>query len=127
PKAKRRNPGRALSASEAKALILAAQQFRLGPAVTLLFCQGWRVREVLGLAWEDVDLDAGTAHIRRGASYTRSLGMVLGPTKTTSASGVHFLAPVSVEHLRTVGERQVEDRQRFVGEWPKYSFEDEQI
>ena len=127
PKAKRKNPGRALSSAEAKALILAAQQFRLGPAVTLLFCQGWRVSEVLGLAWEDLDLDTGTAHIRRGASYTRSLGMVLGPTKTSSASGVHFLAPVSVEHLRVALDRQADDRRRLGGGWPTYSYEGEQL
>ena len=47
------DPGRALTAEEARALITAAQPLRLGAAtVTLLFAQGWRVSEVLGLAWE---------------------------------------------------------------------------
>jgi integrase len=30
--------------------------------------KGWRASEVLGLAWDDLDLDAATAQIRRGAS-----------------------------------------------------------
>ncbi len=53
------NAGRALTPDEAKALIRAAEPLRLGAAVTLLFSQGWRASEVLGLAWEDLDLDAG--------------------------------------------------------------------
>ena len=100
PRAKRVKAGRALSPADAKALITASQDLRLGAAVTLLFCQGWRVSEVLGLSWEDLDLDAGTAQIRRGASYTSSVGMVLGSTKTSGAEGIHYLAPASVVHLR---------------------------
>ena len=92
PRAKRVKAGRALSPADAKALIAASQELRLGAAVTLLFCQGWHVSEVLGLAWEDLDLDAGTAQIRRGASYTSSIGMVLGSTKTSGAEGVHLRA-----------------------------------
>ncbi len=81
PRARRVTAGRALSPVEAKALISAAQDLRLGAAVTLLFCQGWRVSEVLGLAWEDLDLDAGTARIRRGAAYTPTAGIRASPTR----------------------------------------------
>ncbi len=105
PRAQRVNPGRALTPDDAKALILAAQRFRLGTTVTLLFCQGWRVSEVLGLAWNDIDLDTGTAHIQRGATYSPSTGTVLGPTKTSGAQGIHFLAPASITHLRAHRER----------------------
>lgn len=62
-------------------MISAAAEIRLGAAVTLLFCHGWRVSEVLGLAWEDLDLEAGTARIRRAAAYTPSAGVTLGTTK----------------------------------------------
>ena len=127
PRAKRVNPGRALTATDAKALIVAAQQFRLGPAVTLLFCQGWRVSEVLGLAWEDLDLDAGTAHIKRGAAYSPSTGTVLGATKTKGAGGVHFLAPASIGHLRVRRDCQDEERRRSIGEWPTHTYDGEQL
>jgi len=43
PRAKRVKAGRALSPADAKALITASQDLRLGAAVTLLFCPGWRV------------------------------------------------------------------------------------
>jgi integrase len=59
--------GVALDRDEMKALLGAARDHRLGAAVPILFLQGWRVSEVLGLASEDVDLDAGTARVRRAA------------------------------------------------------------
>ena len=40
---------------------------RLGAAVALLFVQGWRVSELFGLLWED--LDAGVSRVRRAAVY----------------------------------------------------------
>ncbi|NOX29855.1 MAG: phage integrase family protein [Actinobacteria bacterium] len=123
PRAKRVKAGRALSPDEAKALILGAQEIRLGAAITLLFCQGWRVSEVLGLAWEDLDLDEGAAQIQRGAAYTQSVGTVLGSTKTSGAEGIHYLAPVSLAHLRRRREAQEAERERVGSEWPTHSFE----
>jgi integrase len=48
---------RALTSEEARQLVEAALVDRLGAAVALLFVHGWRVSEVLGLAWDDVDLE----------------------------------------------------------------------
>ncbi len=123
PPSKRVNAGRALTAAEAKALMRAAQSQRLGAAITLLFCQGWRVSEVLGLAWEDVDLAGGTAHIQRGAAYTPSAGVVLGPTKTSGAEGIHYLSPASVTQLKVRMEAQSAERDRYPGEWPVHRYE----
>jgi integrase len=127
PRAKRVKAGRALSPADAKALITASQELRLGAAVTLLFCQGWRVSEVLGLAWEDLDLDAGTAQIRRGASYTSSVGMVLGSTKTSGAEGVHHLAPVSVAHLRKRRAEQQLEREAMGSDWQTHKYDGETV
>lgn len=55
---------------ETTALLMAVKDHRLAAAVALLFLQGWRISEVLGLAWEDLDLDAGTAHVRRARSMS---------------------------------------------------------
>lgn len=127
PKAKRVKAGRALEPDEAKALIRAAEPLRLGAAVTLLFCQGWRVSEVLGLAWEDLDLDAGTARIRRGLSYSKSVGTVLGSTKTSGAEGIHYLAPISVERLRQRREEQEAERALLGAEWPEHRYDGEVV
>lgn len=115
PRVKRVKAGRALSPADAKSLIAASQELRLGAAVTLLFCQGWRVSEVLGLAWEDLDLDAGAAQIRRGASYSSSVGMILGSTKTSVAEGLHHLAPASVARLRVRHDEQKLERHAMDG------------
>lgn len=127
PRAKRIGAARALDPASAKALLVAAQDQRLGAAVTLLFVQGWRVSEVLGLAWEDLDLDAGTAQVRRGAAYTPSAGTVLGATKTSGAEGVHHLAPISVDALRRRHTKQAAERDRASGPWPVHTFDGEPI
>lgn len=127
PRAKAASSGRALSPGEAKALITAAQDMRLGAAVTLLFCQGWRVSEVLGLAWEDVDLDLGTARIRRGAAYSSTTGTVLGTTKTSGAEGIHYLAPISVACLRRRNTAQTEERERCGDDWATHHYEGQDL
>jgi integrase len=78
----------------------AVRDHRLGAAVAMLFLQGWRVSEVLGLAWEDVDLDAGTARVRRASVYVDGRGQQLGPPKSEGAHGEHWLLPTVVTLLR---------------------------
>jgi integrase len=51
----------------------------LAAAVALLLLQGWRASEVLGLAWADLDLDSGTAKLRRASVYIDGRGQQLGP------------------------------------------------
>jgi integrase len=123
PRARRLTSGRALSSDDARKLSLAAQEIRLGAAVTLLFCQGWRVSEALGLAWEDLDLDAGTAQIRRAAAYTPSVGVILGTTKTAGAEGVHHLAPIAVSCLRRRREDQEFERVSAGDSWVEHFYD----
>ena len=123
PPAKRVNAGRALTPTEARALIAASEHVRLGAAVTLLFVQGWRVSEVLGLAWDDVDLNNATAHIRRGAAYTPSAGVMLGTTKTSGAEGIHHLAPIAVAHLRQRQQRQQAEQTAAGNLWVEHRYD----
>jgi integrase len=109
PKVERR-PGRALAPEEVRRLVAAGADDRLGAVLAVLFVQGWRVSEVLGLAWSDLDLDAGTAHVQRAATHVDGVGVVLGPTKTRGAGGLHHLAPGVVEALRRRRSVQREER-----------------
>jgi len=118
---------RALTSDQAKDLVAAASGDRLGAAVALLFVQGWRVSEVLGLAWGDLDLDAGTARVRRACSYADGIGMVLGPPKTEGAIGLHHLTPAVVDLLRRRRTAQLEDRLRAGRDWKHHTYDGEDI
>jgi integrase len=89
---------------------VAARDHRLGAAVALLFLQGWRVSEVLGLAWEDLDLDAGTALVGRASVYVDGRGQQLGPPKTEGARGEHWLMPTVAALLEKRRAMQDEER-----------------
>jgi integrase len=118
--------GATLERDETRALLDAASEHRLAAAVALLFLQGWRVSEVLGLAWEDVDLQAGTAHMRRASVYVDGRGQQLGPTKTEGARGEHWLMPTVVTLLRKRHEIQAIERAA-ASEWQIHEYEGEDV
>jgi integrase len=108
---------RALTAAEARAVVAASAEDRFGAAIALLFVQGWRVSELLGLAWSDLDLEAGVATVSRASVYADGVGMMLGPPKTEGAKGRHLLTPVVVELLRRRRHIQDQERERAGEAW----------
>lgn len=66
PKQKSRRKGRRLSPGELDCVLAAAERVTpsFAPLVTLLAYTGVRIREALGLRWEDVDLDGATIRLR---------------------------------------------------------------
>ncbi|GAW28546.1 site-specific integrase [Carboxydocella sp. ULO1] len=58
---------------------------RLGPAFLLLLGTGMRRGELLGLCWEDIDLENGLVHIRKGLVRTRE-GLIYQETKTDKSA-----------------------------------------
>jgi integrase len=118
--------GVALEPDETRALLDAVGEHRLAAAVALLFLQGWRVSEALGLAWEDVDLDAGTAHVRRASVYVDGHGQRLGPTKTDGARGEHWLMPTVVTLLTKRCEIQAIERAA-APNWQTHTYEGEEV
>jgi integrase len=73
---------RPLDAEQARRLLEASCGNRLEALYVLAVTAGLRIGELLGLKWEDIDLDAETLHVRR----TRSQGKA-GPTFTTPKNG----------------------------------------
>lgn len=115
--------GRALDSAEAKALVTAAHDLRLGAAVVMLYLMGWRVSEVLGLAWDDIDFDAGKVTLRRASVYRKGVGRILKPTaKTDGAHGEHWLTPTCVDFLRARRAAQLEERAK-APRWEQVSCE----
>lgn len=100
---------------------------RFAAAAALCFVQGWRVSEALGLAWQDLDLDAGSVLVRRGSTYSDRVGMVLGPTKTRGATGVQLLGRTVVSLLRARHDLFEADRAALPGPWPTVEYDGEQL
>ena len=117
-----RSAGRVLASEEVARLINETDRHRYGAVVAILFTVGLRVSEVLGLAWSDIDLEAGTAHVRR-AVVDSAEGRTFGPTKTAGATGVHHLAAGTVERLRAWRKRQAEERLAAGPLWQTHTYE----
>lgn len=117
---------RTLSPTEVAALVAKCDQ-RFAAAVALCFVQGWRVSEALGLAWQDLDLEAGTVRVRRAATYADGVGMVLGPPKTSRTAGRQLLAPTVVRLLTAHRARWMELREAAHDVWPVTVYDEEAI
>jgi integrase len=82
------SPGRVLTRDEVVRLIAEVDHHRYAAVVAIMFTVGLRVSEVLGLAWCDIDLDAGTAHVRR-AVVAGEGGRQVRAHQDRGATGMH--------------------------------------
>ncbi|KJY38812.1 site-specific integrase [Streptomyces sp. NRRL S-495] len=96
-----------LTAEEARQLLDAAPDHPLHSVVHLALHTGLRRGELLGLTWEDIDLNAGTAVIRRSLQRTSDNGLVLFPTKT-QASERRIALPVAC--IQALQEHRVDQQ-----------------
>ncbi|CAL9355238.1 Tyrosine recombinase XerC [Streptomyces sp. enrichment culture] len=74
-----------LTADEARQFLAATRGHRLHALCELALHTGLRKGELLGLRWEDLDLDAGTAAIHRTLQRTAAGGLTTLPTKTRAS------------------------------------------
>ncbi|MGA9278768.1 tyrosine-type recombinase/integrase [Ilumatobacter sp.] len=107
--------------------LIAERDPRFAAAAALCFVQGWRISEALGLAWQDLDLDQGSALVRRRSTYADRVGMVLGPTKTRGATGVQVLGRTVVSLRRARRDLHEADRAAYPGPWPTVEYDGEQL
>jgi integrase len=100
-----------LSPDEARRFLEAAHGDRLEALYILAVHTGMRQGELLGLKWEDVDLEGGVIHIRR--TLTRNRGrLLLGEPKTKRSRRTVRLTGTAVEALREHLECQLEEIER---------------
>ncbi|SOB84484.1 tyrosine-type recombinase/integrase [Streptomyces sp. 1331.2] len=114
PRPRRFNP---LTAHEARAFLASAQNHRLHALFELALRTGLRKGEVLGLRWEDLDLDDGTASIRRTLQRTGTGGLTTLPTKTISSERRIALPAACVASLHEHRDRQAREKQQAGAEW----------
>lgn len=89
-------PRRALTATELRAVLAAADEAGLGAHVRVLLLTGGRVSDVAPLRWADVDLEAGRARVRKA--------------KNQPTGRVVTLTPGAVQALREHRRRQAADQ-----------------
>lgn len=89
PKAQREEV-RPLSPEQARRLLEAARGDRLEALYVLAVHCGLRQGELLGLRWEDVDLEAGTLHVRRTLTLAKDGPMFMAPKTAKSRRQIRF-------------------------------------
>jgi integrase len=104
------------TAEEARALLAAAEGDRLAALYRLALTLGLRRGELLGLRWQDLDLDAPTLRVTR--SLQRIGGaIVLKEPKTKRSRRTLSLPASAVAALRAHRDRQAWERKAAGGRW----------
>jgi integrase len=103
---------------DARALLAAARGDRLEAVVTVGLALGLRRGEVLGLKWEDVDLDARMVRVHRRVSRVPGALLVReGRKMDPDASDAAAIPDMLVDALRAHRGRQLEERLRAGPRW----------
>ena len=76
---------------------------------------GMRQGELLGLKWEDVDLEAGTLQVRRTLSTATGGGFRFGAPKTAKSRRSVKLPGAAISALKRHRRAQLEERMRLAG------------
>jgi integrase len=104
------------SADEGLSFLRVAKHDPLYPAFVLLLFYGMRRGEVLGLRWQDVDLDAGKLRIRQQIGRV-SGELRTGPVKTRAGNRDFPIPSQARSALLTRQQQQAIDREAFGRAW----------
>ena len=90
--------------------LLQAEPIRWRAIVTFDLLSGLRRGELLGLRWQDVDLDAHTITIRQTSNYLPGKGIYVSTPKTAGSARPLLLSTAAIMML--LEYKQWQDRQR---------------
>ncbi len=107
---------RPLTQDQAREFLKAARGDRFEALCVLAIHCGLREGELLGLKWDDLDLDAGTLAVRRTLSETKERGHVFEPPKNGKGRNIK-LAVGATKTLKRHRKVQLEERMRLAGLW----------
>jgi len=105
-----------LSAEQARALIHAAKDDRYGALYVVAVTSGMRQGELLGLRWRDVDLTAGTVHVRTTLQRAGDSLAFVEP-KTSHSRRQVLLTELAVSAMRRHRVAQTSERLRLGAAW----------
>ncbi len=108
---------RTLTLEEARRLLGSLEEEPLGPLIELALWTGMRKGELLGLLWEDVDVDAAVVHVRAGLTRVTGRGLVRGRPKTEESADSVPLVGSAVAALRRQRSLQAERRLALGKRW----------
>jgi len=106
-----------LSLEQTKLLLAAVRGTRLDGFVTVAVHCGLRLGELLGLGWQDIDLDAASLAVRRTLQRNKREGWSCGEPKSEQGRRTVPLAAPVIVALRAHRARQLEERLRAGPEW----------
>ena len=109
PRAERCEPPM-LSPEAARRLLAVAEDGSYGALVHVAVMTGMRRGEILGLRWEDVDLDGSVLHVRQAAQWLPGKGWTFRQPKTAKSRRPIALAQPTVQVLRQHRLVQLEER-----------------
>jgi integrase len=112
----RREEMRPLTAEQVRILFRAAKGARLEALYILAVTTGLRQGELLGLKWDDVDLEARTLRVRRTLTTAKG-GPQLTAPKTKGSRRTVKLTQNAVQALRSHLERQLDEIDRAGSLW----------
>jgi integrase len=108
-----------LSPAEARTLLQAAKGNRLEALYVLAVTTGMRQCEILGLSWDDVDLEAGVVRVRRTLTLARGDPRLAEPKTRGSRHSIR-LTSSAVEALGRHREQQEAERDAAGDNWNDY-------
>jgi integrase len=120
PPKSRRAEVQPLTEEEARALLAAARGDRLEALYAVAITLGLRQGELLGLRWEDVDLDRGVLRVRQQLQHMKREQPVLKGLKTRASRRDLDLPTRLVLHLQAHRARQGRERERKDDTWREH-------
>jgi integrase len=99
-----------LGVAEAAIFLATAKESKHFAAFFLALNTGMRRGEILGLRWQDLDLEAGQLAVNQGLVRVSGKGLVLQEPKTALSKRVINLAPAVVQVLKNRKKQQAEYR-----------------
>jgi integrase len=90
-----------------------------GDAIIVAVHTGLRMGELLGLKWEDLDLEQGRLSVRRSLQHVHGEGFVLQPPKTPHSRRTVPLGETALQALGRQRRRQVEGRLLLGPDYPE--------
>jgi integrase len=115
--ARRTEPGRSLTAEQAKAVLASSEGHPLHGMWVVMLYLGLRPGEAAGLSWKDIDFDQGVIHVRRSLKLERGELRVDERLKTGRSRRSLDAPPPVIDALTQQQQLQTEAKSRADDAW----------